>query len=162
MSSEQSKKQIDALSVDWELANTGAAEWARTYGADLVNRLIDATDRRVTNEIAAFIQNGENMGQLRARLEKVFSPERAELIAATEVTRAFAEGNLAAWRESGVTEGKEWLTREDEIVCVICGPLNETIVGIDEQFQSSAGAIDGPPAHPRCRCSIAPVVRMPE
>ncbi len=152
-------KQVDGLTVDWELANSNAAEWARLYGAQLVNNITGTTLTRLQTEIAAFIENGENMGQLRARLEPLFGPLRADLIASTEVTRAFAEGNLAAWRESGVTEGKEWRTSNDELVCPICGPLADTVVGIDDEFP---GGFDGPPAHPRCRCWIVPVVRMPE
>ena len=34
----------------------------------------------------------------------MFSPERARLIAVTEVTRAYAEGNRQAWKASGVIE----------------------------------------------------------
>ena len=157
-STEQSK-QIDGLTVDWELANAGAAEWARLYGSNLVNNITGTTLSRLQNEIAGFIENGENMGQLTARLEPLFGPERADLIASTEVTRAFAEGNMTAWRESGIIQRREWRTSNDEIVCLICGPLNGKITGLDEPFP---GGVDSPPAHPRCRCWLVPVVEPPE
>jgi hypothetical protein len=79
------------------------------------------------------------------------------MIAVTEVTRSYAEGNQIAWKESGVVEGKEWNTANDEIVarCPICWPLHGVVIPIGEEFD---GGFDGPPAHPRCRCWITPVV----
>lgn len=157
-SSAQSK-QLGGASVDWELANTGAAAWARRYGFDLVSQITETTRARLQQEIAAFIENQENMGQLRARLEPLFGPVRAELIAATEVTRAYAEGNRQAWRESGVINQRQWFTSNDEFVCPICGPMNGLITGLDEPYQHPDGStLDGPPAHPRCRCFEGAVV----
>lgn len=40
-----------------------------------------------------------------------------------------------------------WLTREDEKVCEICGPLNR---------QRFARRADVPSRHPQCRCSVLP------
>ena len=163
-SSERSNKQLDGLSVDWELANASAAEWARLYGSNLVNNITGTTLTRLQNEIAAFIENGENMGQLRARLEPLFGPERADLIASTEVTRAYAEGNMTAWRESGIIQRREWRTNNDEIVaeCPICFPMNGVQAGMDEPFEHpTRGAIEIP-GHPRCRCWLVPVVEPPE
>lgn len=38
-------------------------------------------------------------------------------------------------------------------MCPVCGPLAGRLVGLDEPF---ADGIDGPPAHPRCRCWVVP------
>ena len=46
-----------------------------------------------------------------------------------------------------------WITSVDERVCPICGPLHGVVVPLTAQFD---GGFDGPPAHPRCRCDIAP------
>lgn len=152
-------KQDDPLSIDWQLANNAAAAWARRYGFELVRGMVDTTRDRLQREIADFITNSETMPQLTRRLKDVFGPVRAELVAVTETTRAFAEGNRAAWRESGIIEQREWRTANDELVCPICGPLANTVAGLDESF---GGGIDGPPAHPRCRCWVVPVVGLPE
>ena len=40
-----------------------------------------------------------------------------------------------------------WQTRQDELVCEICRPLDQT------RF---SGASNGPPSHPRCRCVALP------
>ena len=92
--------------------------------------------------------------QLKKRLIPLFGEKRADLIASTEVTRAYAEGNLTAWKETGFTEGKEWVTANDELVCPLCGPLDGEVVPINGDFSDGTHA---PPRHPRCRCGVSPV-----
>ena len=97
----------------------------------------DKTTRAtIRREVAEFTRNKESITDLARRLEKVpaFSPERARLIAVTEVTRAYSEGNQKAREASGVVEGKEWLTSVDEMVCEICGPMHGgTAKGTDDR-----------------------------
>lgn len=141
----------------WELANNAAADWALSYGYELVRGLLATTRDRLQREIAEYIRNSETIGQLMRRIAAggVFGEDRAMMIAVTEVTRAFAEGNLAAWRASGVIERRRWNSNNDELVCPVCGPLNGQVVGLDEPFGDGVAA---PPAHPRCRCWTTPVV----
>ncbi len=141
----------------WDLANNAAAQWAIGYGYDLVRGLLDTTRDRLQIEIAEYINNSQTIGQLIERITAggVFGQPRAHAIAVTEVTRAYAQGNLAAWRASGVVEGKQWNTNNDELVCPVCGPLAGQVVALDEPFP---GNIAAPPAHPRCRCWIVPKV----
>jgi SPP1 gp7 family putative phage head morphogenesis protein len=141
----------------WELANNAAAQWALRYGYDLVRGLLDTTRDRLQKEIAEYVQNSQTIGQLVSRIrgDNLFGEERARMIAVTEVTRAFAAGNMEAWRASGVIERREWRTNTDELVCPVCGPLAGRVVGLDESFDEG---IDLPPAHPRCRCWVVPVV----
>jgi SPP1 gp7 family putative phage head morphogenesis protein len=150
------KQLSDGLSVDWALANEAAARWSSQYTFELVSGIEETTRRRLQQEISGFADSGETFQQFSRRMAAgdIFSPVRSEMIAVTEVTRAFAQGNIAAWRESGVTQGKEWNTANDELVCPICGPLDGEEVGLDEKFP---GNLEGPPAHPRCRCWVTPV-----
>lgn len=140
--------------IDWELANGAAEDWARRYGYDLVSRLVGTTRRRLASEVAEWTRNSETINQLAQRLSGLFDARRARTIAVTEVTRAYAEGNQAAWRESKVINGKRWNTANDELVCPICGPLNGRVVPLESGFDN----IDNPPAHPNCRCWITPEV----
>jgi SPP1 gp7 family putative phage head morphogenesis protein len=156
------RKQVPGIDISWELANAGAEEWARIYGFDLVGGITRTTRDRLQKEIAQWVANDETINQLARRLADPngpFSPKRARMIAVTETTRAFAEGNREAWRESGVIEQRRWNTSVDELVCPICGPLHNVVVGIDEDFP---GGHRNPPAHPRCRCWITPVVEGAE
>ena len=147
-------KQID---VSWELANDAAADWARRHSSTLVTDILDTTRDKIRRSVAGFVEGGENLGQLRNRIADTgaFSLERAQMIATTEVTASYAEGNIAAWNESGVTEGKMWNTANDELVCPICGPLDGTIAPLNGEFE---GGFSAPPAHPRCRCWVTPKV----
>jgi SPP1 gp7 family putative phage head morphogenesis protein len=147
-------KQTDPLGINWELANNAAAEWALNHSAELVRSISDTTRARIQAEVANFVRNDETINQLSQRLEPMFSPVRAEMISVTEVTRSFSEANQIAWQESGVIDGKEWRTNNDELVCPICGPLDSNVVPTGQQFD---GGFDGPPAHPRCRCWVVPV-----
>jgi SPP1 gp7 family putative phage head morphogenesis protein len=141
--------------INWDLANEAAREWAWSYATQWTAQLVASTRRQMQLEITRWIDNGETLPQLISRLAPLFGEKRAELIAVTEVTRAFAEGNIRAWKETGVIQKKEWVTAFDELVCPICSPLNGKVVGMDEEF---APGIKSPPAHPRCRCVIVGVV----
>jgi SPP1 gp7 family putative phage head morphogenesis protein len=99
-------------------------------------------------------------------LEPVFGSQRAQLIASTEVTRAYAEANQRVYKEAGIRY-MEWRAAADELMCPICGALNGQIVGIDDKFDQALDEqirtqfrsnFQLPPAHPRCRCWIVPVV----
>ncbi len=157
-------KQGDPLAINWDLANNDAAQWALNYAGQLIRDMTGARVRRVQQEIARNIELGESIGQLRQRLETMFDANRADMIAATEVTRAFAEGNMAAWRESGLVELRRWNTANDELVCPICGPLHNMVVALEDDYNAqrsdnqSAIVVSAPPAHPRCRCWLTPVV----
>lgn len=54
---------------------------------------------------------------------------------------------------------KIWSTADDERVCKICGGLEGTRVGLDEEFNFPTRLADPgirltPPAHPSCRCAV--------
>lgn len=148
---------IDPGAVDWTAANVDAAEWATTYGYELIQGITATTRAHVAGQVRYFVDNSITINQLRDRLMEgsMFSRTRAQRIAATEVTRAYAEGNTAAWDKSGVTQGREWYTANDELVCKICGPLHGTIAKNNEWFR---GMYRNPPAHVGCRCVVLPVV----
>jgi SPP1 gp7 family putative phage head morphogenesis protein len=149
---------VGDISVNWALANEAATQWATNYTYELVSGITDTTRDILRREIAGFTESGETFQEFVKRLasrDDLFGAQRAEAIAVTEVTRAYAEGNQVAWRESGVTEAKEWNTANDELVCPICGPLDGKQTPLGDTFD---GGHDGPPAHPRCRCWLTPVV----
>ena len=99
----------------------------------------------VTETTTKWIEDDENPG-------RAFSRDRAELIAITEITRARSMGELAAAQlleDIGVEVVGTWITREDEMVCNVCGPLNKTPESYWSEFFPN-----GSPAHVRCRCNI--------
>lgn len=87
---------------------------------------------------------------------------RAETIARTEVIRASAAGQVAAWQES-INAGrlspraqKIWIVTDDDRLCPICAPLDGATAPVASggKFSTRIGKVDAPPVHPRCRCAI--------
>ena len=154
------------LGMDWTLVNEDARAWAQNHIGTLIGGIDETTLARTRSAVATWIQNGEPLPMLIEDLAPIFGPQRAQLIASTEVTRAYAEANQRVYREAGIRY-MEWRAAADELMCPICGALNNQIVGIDDNFDN---ALDSeirtqfrvnfrlPPAHPRCRCWIVPVV----
>jgi len=141
------------IGVDWGIVNQNAVNWARRYSFDLVQGITDTTRRAVSDAVAAFFEQQQTIGDLRAALSELYGPVRADMIASTEVTRAAVQGELGVVRElaaQGVQMRASWITERDERVCPICSPLDGT--GEDEW-----GFLypEGPPAHVRCRCALA-------
>ena len=87
---------------------------------------------------------------------------RAMMIARTEVIDALNLGAEVAWRQAqgqgllGKEARKEWLTTPVG-ACKICSALNGKTAKIGEKFDTPRGAVNGPTAHPNCRCGLAPV-----
>lgn len=149
--------------VDWEGVNTSVLRWAMNYSYELVGGLTETTKQRLALEIARFAESGESLPKLVARLTDsdggMFSKARARRIAVTEVTRAYAEGNLAAWRAGG-TERIQWQTAMDERVCPICWPMQGKVTDIDKPFEHPTLGSIRIPAHVNCRCRIAPYIEV--
>lgn len=158
--------QAEIFGADWTLINQAVLDWilggggafGAGYGNGLAAAIARTSEELIRTLIAEWIENGLSLRELILGLEEVvFSRERAEMIAVTEVTRAYAEGNTAAWQATGIITQRQWQTAADERVCPICGPLQGVVVGMDEPFP---GDLPGPPAHPRCRCWLTPVVTV--
>ena len=146
-----------SFGFDEDGVNIRAALWAERHGARLAKRMTETTQARVRVAVGRWIRESEDLPALAARLEPVLvNRSRAEMVAVTEVTRAYAEANALVWRESGVIERIRWHTANDEIVraCPVCWPLHKRTAPLDVGF----AGYKWPPAHPRCRCWITPVL----
>jgi SPP1 gp7 family putative phage head morphogenesis protein len=152
-------KQFDTVGFgfNWTLANEQARDWADKHSLELIKGIDETTKRSVRQQIAQWVANGEPLSVLSRELETIFGKPRASLVASTEVTRAYAEGNRVSYKESGIVKKVRWRTTVAERVCPICGALHDKTAGIDVGWP---GSVRGgfPPAHPRCRCWIVPVI----
>jgi len=143
--------QLGPVGFDWTLANIAARDWAQQHAGALIRQIDDVTTRGVQQAVARWIENGEPLESLIKDLEIYFSRARAEMIATTEVTNAFAQANEIAYRQSGVAQGMEWRTSMDERRCPVCAPLEGKRRKFGEEF---APGVMRPPMHPNCRCWI--------
>lgn len=138
--------------VDWDLVNKRVLEYARDYRYSLIKGITDTTREQTQQAINDWMLEGSPLDALTARLELIYdNPVRAEMIATTEVTRLFAEGNRQAWESTGFVNQMVIQTAEDDRVCPICSPLAGTHISVADH-----DAI--PPFHVRCRCWLKPVV----
>jgi SPP1 gp7 family putative phage head morphogenesis protein len=86
--------------------------------------------------------------------------QRAEMIARTEIIAASTKGQIETWEDAkrrGVLADdlqKTWITTPDDKLCPICAPMDGVKVEVSEQFRVDGESLDGPPAHPNCRCSL--------
>ncbi len=143
---------------DWTLAHIPARDWAIAYTDQVLEQIANVSQRGVGQSIGRWLDNGEPLDVLIRDLQPFFGPDRAARIAATEVTRAVAEGSEVAYRESGVVQEMEWASSMDERVCPICSGLTGKRRKFGEPF--SVG-IPKPPAHVNCRCWLRPVIKEP-
>lgn len=121
--------------------------------------------------IADGTKAGKSVPMIRAEMEAAFDElnrVQSERITRTEVIRASNEASVDAWEQSGVVEGKQWLTAEDDRTDESCSELNGkiislsgTYIGKGEEFLGNTydyEPIDEPPLHPNCRCVVLPVL----
>ena len=181
-SGEQQLPAAVRILINWNVFNRDAVDYLRRVKLDWVDGINDVTRDRAVGVITDWIEAGEDMPTLQAKLASLFGNDRARRIAVTEVTRTYADGNQLAWRNSGVVGAKRWMTARDERVCPLCGPLHNTVVGLDDVYiqtprdiagadaspqsiqrasgllRSNGAFVGGPPRHPNCRCWLQPVV----
>lgn len=159
-------KAATIVGVDWDLINADVLAWVTGggamgggFGEGYANAVLAAmsttSERQLNTLISEWIQNGRTYNSLLDDLSRtVFSRQRAEMVATTEITRAYAEGNRAAWRRGGIITQMRWYTSNDERVCPICSGLHSQISDVNGSFNGGYF----PPAHPRCRCSVHPYI----
>lgn len=138
----QWNRDVDTILT--EIGRIGLAAWSsatdvppvsrhafiQAYLADVQSLLVRIPDE-VANLVFAEISEGTNQGETRqqiaARVDKVLSwtgserwPNRAKVIAQTEVTRAYGAGTMAAGIEQARVTGrqltKRWDTKDDNRV----------------------------------------------
>lgn len=132
-----------------------AINWARKYCAQLVTKMDDETKNRLAQAVAEAIENKRGISGLAKNIRDEFdnmTKFRSKMIARTETCKALEQGFMDRAKDIGIT-GKEWVTFDP---CEICAANEaEGIVPIDHVFSSGD---DAPPAHPQCRCALAPVM----
>jgi len=135
------------------------SDWIQQYSFDLIKGINDTTRGIVQDALTKFNQTaGMTNKDLFDLLTPAFGDARAQMIAITEVTRAYSESNSMYqfyMTELGVESMREWHTSKDEKVCPICSPMDMQQAKQGENFKDDFGnTYANPPAHVNCRCSV--------
>jgi hypothetical protein len=131
-------------------------DWIDAYTFTLVTNINETTAAYLQKRIAKWVNEELTLDDLIKDFEPIFGKRRAELIASTEVTRAYAQGRLMGWKANGMADkeplemppahprcrciltqqrrGDEWhfiwKTAVDDRVCPICGPRHNQSMGV--------------------------------
>ena len=139
---------------------------------DFLSDITETTNERIKKEINEGIKEGEGINKIRTRIGLLFDnfkSYRSERIARSEVIRASNFATEQSYIQSGVVEGKEWLTAFDERTCAACAEMNGKIEILGKNFFDKGDNFSGldlsyedigfPPLHPMCRCSLIPFMK---
>lgn len=146
----------------FDATNPAALAWAKAHAGETIDDMNSATVEDIRGLVADAFDSQFDVDELTDKILDLIGDEtRAEMVARTETMRAANEGQMQLWdqaTEAGLLTGdeqKEWIVTPDDRLCPICEPLDGEKTGLDDTFKVDGEEIDGPPAHPRCRCTIA-------
>jgi hypothetical protein len=136
--------------------------------ARLIRPMIGLTKRQAIAverfRVAQIAEKGLTKATALARAERYAAKllkRRAETIARTEIIRACANGQLAAWNAAAqrgkLLQGarKRWMVTKDDRLCPRCRAMDQQTVRLAGDFQGPHGdSVPAPPLHPNCRCAI--------
>lgn len=156
--------QLDQISLAVEEATAASnAQPLVNQQTETAVRQINSTTRKgIAAALAILVADGIFSGRaLRRSSARYASESRSDSISVTETTHDYNIGSAVAAREAGV-QILEWYTMQDEFVCPICGPMEGETRPIDGPYTGAnvtGATVNGPPAHPKCRCGEAYVIR---
>lgn len=153
----------DWLAAEALLGEDGLGDGLRSM-LDRAGITIKSIAEHRLEELADVLAQAADEGWSSSRLARLLrdvldDPRWARMVAVTEGARASTASTLARYLANGV-EGKEWMSAEDQRVCQDCNDNElEGAIPLSAYFESGD---DGPPAHPDCRCAIAPAIMSRE
>lgn len=122
--------------------------------------MLDTDQQYLTDIIKNGIESGASIQEIQSTITDnfdQFSSMQSTRISRTEVLRASNQSALDAFDQSGLVEGKQWLTAgaDDE-----CADYEGQVEALDGNFYDDTTEFaDGdPPLHPNCRCILIPVM----
>lgn len=115
---------------------------------DAKYNILSTVRKDIAQSVKTSLGIGETVQEATQRIRGVISDiTRAELIARTESVNAYQAGLTEFGRQSGAV-GKEWTSSGAKDVCL----EYERLGPVEYEYQYG-GRLDGPAAHPNCRCS---------
>jgi SPP1 gp7 family putative phage head morphogenesis protein len=123
-------------------------------GKSWSNRIWENTTKladMLNEQLIHCVVSGKDTNELKILLQQRFnvSYHAAESLVRTEIAHIQTQAAQKRYTDYGIEEVEVWADK-DERRCEVCGKLHQTRYKINEVMPI--------PAHPRCRCTIIPVV----
>jgi hypothetical protein len=148
--------------------------WLTDYLPRLGNQVTGTTQSQITAALVAGIAGGLGVAALADKLRGIFSTaknDRAESIGINESTRGLHEGEVEAWKQSGIVIAKQWILGPNP--CDWCLEMADRTMELTQDFYSIGelmtsitgepievdyADVEFPPLHDHCQCDVAPVL----
>lgn len=158
---------VKADKTGWvSLPNLRARAYAKKHAAEAVTQINDVTRKEIARIVSDGVKSGSSYNDIAKAIRSKFEefavpspqkhiPNRAVLVAVTELANAYCEGNAQVGdylQSNGVKMMKAWQTLEDDRVSDGCKENEQAgWIPIDKEFPS--GHMH-PPRFPGCRCDF--------
>ena len=158
---------VKADKTGWvSLPNLRARAYAKKHAAEAVTQINDVTRKEIAHIVSDGVKSGSSYNDIAKAIKSKFEefavpspqkhiPNRAVLVAVTELANAYCEGNAQVGdylQSNGVKMMKAWQTLEDDRVSDGCKENEQAgWIPIDKEFPS--GHMH-PPRFPGCRCDF--------
>ena len=158
---------VKADKTGWvSLPNLRARAYAKKHAAETVTQINDVTRKEIARIVSDGVKSGVSYNDIAKAIKSKFEefavpapqkhiPNRAVLVAVTELANAYCEGNAQVGdylQSNGVKMMKAWQTLEDDRVSDGCKENEQAgWIPIDKEFPS--GHMH-PPRFPGCRCDF--------
>lgn len=108
----------------------------------------------LNDELLHCVAAGKKPSHLKQLLQERFNVSygRADALVRTELAHVQTVAAQQRYRDYGIEQMEVWVD-EDERTCPICSKLEGKIYSINDKMPV--------PVHPRCRCCMIPVVKVP-
>jgi uncharacterized protein with gpF-like domain len=155
------------VGVSFDVRNPQAERWLRRRQQRFVEQVADSAWREMKAKLSRAMEAGTSIDNLVEIVEDLpaFRPERAEMIARTEVIAAYNGGLEEGFRQSGNVQAKVWLAALDDRTRETHTILHDQRVPVGENFVSISGATGPAPGQMgapgediNCRCSMEAIV----
>lgn len=147
------------LSTNWDVFNTNIEKWLKGYSIELADEVNLTTLDKLKASLFEGWEAGESIPDLSNRVRDLyeeFDKSRAEMIARTETLKASNQGSLETYRSSGVVDRTMWIVGPEP--CEYCQALDGAVADLGDDYHSDLDDVDAPPLHPRCVCSLIPIL----
>ncbi len=154
-------------------------EFLEEYTFRFAKEINDYTEELLRDAMSTGMEAGlgmDGIADLVSNIPGFESDYRSELIARTETIRASNSAADMAYQQSGVVDKKQWLTADDERLCPFCAEMDGEEIDVGGNFFEKGESltigegdnavsmkfdysdVNGPPAHPNCRCTLVPII----